>query len=120
MAILDWLKEVPLSAVLRERLVDSESKIAVLEQEIVELKAEKAELCLQLEEAKNEIQIAKENKDAFHNLNPNSDVCEHCGSPRLKRTGSRPNDTFSALGVKDAVFTCQDCGKESAFIIRQK
>ncbi|AKH38161.1 MULTISPECIES: hypothetical protein [Nitrosomonas] len=50
------------------------------------------------------------------NIN-SEDVCDHCGSSNLRRTGSRPNPTFKSLGVKDAVFLCDDCGKESAFII---
>ncbi len=40
MAILDWLKEVPLSAVYKELLIDSENKIRALEQENIALKAE--------------------------------------------------------------------------------
>lgn len=42
-------------------------------------------------------------------------VCDHCGSSDLKRTGSRPDPTFGALGVKQAVFLCESCGKESTF-----
>jgi len=42
-------------------------------------------------------------------------VCDHCGSPELKRTGSRPDPTFGPLGVKQAVFVCNSCGKESFF-----
>lgn len=42
-------------------------------------------------------------------------VCDHCGSSDLKRTGSRPDPTFGALGVKESVFLCESCGKESAF-----
>ena len=50
--------------------------------------------------------------------NPSGYVCDHCGSIKLKRTGSRPNATFENLGVKDAIFICEDCGKESSFIIK--
>lgn len=42
-------------------------------------------------------------------------VCDHCGSSNLRRTGNRPDPTFGNLGVKQAVFVCEDCGKESAF-----
>lgn len=113
------------ASVLKERINLANEKYAILEQkvvgleiQIVGLNAENAILRRNLDEAENKIQALKAKNDAIHNANPNGDVCEHCGSPRLKRSGSRPNDTFSALGVKDAVFTCQDCGKESAFIIR--
>lgn len=112
-------------SVLKERINLANEKYAILEQkvasleiQVVGLNSENTILRRNLDEAENKIQTLKKEHDAIHNANPNGDVCEHCGSPRLKRTGSRPNDTFSALGIKDAVFTCQDCSKESAFIIR--
>jgi hypothetical protein len=41
-------------------------------------------------------------------------VCQHCGSPDLTRTGTRPSQTaFGALGLKDAVFRCNACGLET-------
>jgi len=49
--------------------------------------------------------------------NPHRHHCDHCGSSRLKRIGNRPNPTFKDLGVKDAVYQCADCSKESVFII---
>lgn len=42
-------------------------------------------------------------------------VCDHCGSSMLKRIGNRPDPTFGSLGVKQAVFLCESCSKESAF-----
>ncbi|MFH0995769.1 MAG: hypothetical protein V1844_09775 [Pseudomonadota bacterium] len=42
-------------------------------------------------------------------------VCDHCGSPSLKRTGSRPDPTFGVVGVKQLIFLCEECRKESAF-----
>ena len=38
MAILDWLKEIPLSAVYKERLFDSVKQVSLLEAENVSLK----------------------------------------------------------------------------------
>jgi regulator of replication initiation timing len=68
--ITDILKEIPLSAVLRERLVDKETKMAALDKENVTLKAkdtilqtenatfktENANLRVDLQNAKKEIQ----------------------------------------------------------------
>jgi hypothetical protein len=45
------------------------------------------------------------------------EVCDHCGSSNLSRTGIRPNPAFKSLGIKNAIFLCNDCGKESAFIL---
>lgn len=44
MAILDWLKEIQLSPFLREKLVDSESKVSALELKIVKLESKMVEL----------------------------------------------------------------------------
>ncbi len=49
MAILDWLKEIPLSAIYKERLVDSEKQIALLEKENAALKQENTVLKARLE-----------------------------------------------------------------------
>lgn len=42
-------------------------------------------------------------------------VCDHCGSPALTRIGNRPDPTFGTVGVKQEVFRCEACSKESAF-----
>lgn len=47
--------------------------------------------------------------------NPFGYACDHCGSSALKQTGNRPDPTFGIMGVKQRIFTCRDCGKESAF-----
>lgn len=44
-------------------------------------------------------------------------VCDHCGSPDLVRTGSRPNPTFGVMGAKDARYRCNGCGQETYVII---
>ena len=45
-------------------------------------------------------------------------TCDHCGSYRLRRTGNRPDPTFGDLGVKQAVYACEACGKESAYQLK--
>lgn len=47
--------------------------------------------------------------------NPKGHPCDHCGSTRLRRTGSRPDATFGDAGIKEALYKCLDCGKESGF-----
>jgi DNA-binding MarR family transcriptional regulator/DNA-directed RNA polymerase subunit RPC12/RpoP len=47
--------------------------------------------------------------------NPKGHVCDHCGNTRLRRIGSRPDPVFKAVGVKQALYKCLDCSKESAF-----
>ncbi|MGD0650025.1 MAG: hypothetical protein ABSA97_02620 [Verrucomicrobiia bacterium] len=57
--ITDILKEVPLSAVLKERLTDAESKMAILEKENAHLKAENQNLRVDLQKAHAEIERLK-------------------------------------------------------------
>jgi hypothetical protein len=47
--------------------------------------------------------------------NPKGHHCDHCASTKLKRTGSRPDPTFSDVGIKQALYKCLDCQRESAF-----
>lgn len=47
--------------------------------------------------------------------NPKSHRCDSCGSLRLKRSGSRPDPHFQALGIKEAIYRCLDCGASSGF-----
>jgi len=42
-------------------------------------------------------------------------VCDHCASPRLTRTGSRKHRKLP--GVKEAIFKCENCGELSVFTI---
>jgi len=57
--ITDILKEIPLSAVLRERLTDAEAKMATLEKENTSLKTENQNLRVDLKKAQDEITILK-------------------------------------------------------------
>jgi DNA-directed RNA polymerase subunit RPC12/RpoP len=47
--------------------------------------------------------------------NPKDHRCDHCGSNQLRRTGSRPDPTFHGVQIKQAVYSCIACGKESGF-----
>jgi predicted nuclease with TOPRIM domain len=60
--ITDILKEIPLSAVLRERLADAETKMATLEKENATLKTENQNLRADLKKAHEEIERLKQPK----------------------------------------------------------
>lgn len=47
--------------------------------------------------------------------NPKGHHCDHCGSDRLRRIGSKPDPQFGVLGVKAALYTCLECKQESSF-----
>ena len=57
--ITDILKEIPLSAVLRERLTDAEAKMATLEKENATLKTENQNLRVDLKKAQDEVERLK-------------------------------------------------------------
>lgn len=119
MSILDLLKEIPITPILRERLISLEAENAAFKASNLELKTAVADLTLQLEQSEQQRRILKEQIEQklteSHNSNPLGYCCDHCGSQKLKRTGNRPDPTFGRLGIKQSIFLCNICGKESAF-----
>jgi regulator of replication initiation timing len=104
--ILDMLREIPLSAVLKERLVDKEaeiaalkSKIAILEEENAALKAENAELKTKLQQI--------ESDETVH-----GDICPYCKQPKAKLLDIKPCSGLGRLGVKKFYYQCENCGKK--------
>jgi hypothetical protein len=63
--IMDILKDIPLSAVLRERLIEQESKMSILQVENEALKTENNNLKAQLQEIKK-------------NQTIQGDICPYC------------------------------------------
>ncbi len=92
-----------------------EEKNSVLEEKIKNFEAKNQKLTELLQEAESKLkELSKQD-----NCNPDGYVCDHCGSPSLTRTGSRPDPTFGELGIKQELFRCDDCAKKSAFTPKQ-
>lgn len=89
------------ATVLRERLDLIKAQYAAMERENQNLQAQNAALKAELQ------QLQAAAPAPYH--------CDSCGSARLVRTGNRPDPTFGDLGIKQAVFRCDDCGATSAF-----
>ena len=101
------------AAILRERLELVKAKMADYERREGQLESENAQLKAKLEEAERQLgRLTSGHHDGF--------CCDACGSPSVKRTGSRPDPTFGPLGIKQALFTCADCGAVSAFTLEPK
>jgi len=100
-------------ALLNEQHAAVEKKAVLLEQQVARLLRENERL--ELDNQQLQVQIDNSKTQLVHNSNPHGYVCDHCGSPQLKRTGNKPDPTFGCLGVKQPVFTCAACGQESAF-----
>lgn len=104
------LNEHASAAVLREHLALLRERVALLERENTDLR-------LQAEQAQAQAQESQSRVDRFANDNPQGWRCDACGGVDLARTGSRPDPTFAALGIKQALMTCRPCGHVSAFTV---
>lgn len=100
-----------------------ESKVKALEAENLKLRAQVNPLKKEVERLKKQVQkgssdIHSSTSSVGLGLRPNvlfGRVCDHCGSDQLKRTGSRPDPIGYIVGIKQAVYKCTSCGKESVF-----
>jgi len=140
MSLLDGLEKIinehGSSVILKERIAlandkhsMNEAKVRELEEKVKILETENQSLRLNLDQTEKETQtlrldLGQANKEVrelekqlskSHSMNPDGYVCDHCGSGSLKRTGSRPDPTFKDFGIKQKLFICSECGKESAF-----
>ena len=104
--ITDILKEVPLSAVYRERLVDQEKKMAVLESENMILKSENKVLKSENTNLRVKLQQIQE-KQAVQ-----GDICPYCHQSQGQLMGLTPHKIFGDIGVKVGFYNCTNCGKQ--------
>jgi uncharacterized protein with PIN domain len=93
---------------------------SILDQKVKVIESENNALKLDIQQTKQKVRQLEEQISKAHNVNPEGYVCDHCGSPSLKRTGSRPDPTFGDMGIKQKLFTCNTCGRESAFTPHNK
>ncbi|WP_299980447.1 cell division protein ZapB [Desulfobacula sp.] len=103
------------ATILKERISLANDKYSLLENKNEILKEQNSvfeQKIKMLESENNALKLKMQQTEQY--------VCDHCASPSLKRTGSRPDPTFGDLGVKQKLFTCNKCGKESAFTPENK
>jgi predicted nucleic acid-binding Zn-ribbon protein len=103
------------ATILREHLALVKAEQSALERKNADLQAEKEALQSDVEQLRMSVTELRRQLDALQTGLHSGVVCDHCGSPQLNRIGNRPDPTFAVLGVKQAVFRCLSCGKESAF-----
>ena len=96
------------AAVLREHL-------ALVRERVGALQRENADLRTQLQQVQAHAQQNQDQVRRFAQDNPHAWRCDACGSVDLRRTGSQPDPTFKALGIKQALMTCRVCQHVSAF-----
>jgi len=103
------------STILKERLTILKDEYSQIEKSCSELQSENGALKAELDKERNRVyrlqaELTDLKAGAFAKY-----VCDHCGSPNIKRVGNRPDPTFGDLGVKQYIFVCNECQKESAF-----
>ena len=97
--IIDILKGIPLSAVLKERLTQLETDMAVLKSENAVLKTENANLKAKLQKI--------ESDKAIH-----GDICPYCQQPKGKLLDIKLDGAFGCLGVKRHYYQCESCSEK--------
>lgn len=101
------------AAILREHLALVKAEYAAMERKRADLQAQCDQLRVDNAQLQKDLRVLTGQLEVAGTKY----VCDHCGSHRLKRTGNRPDPTFGAVGIKQAVFSCLECGKESAFTL---
>jgi hypothetical protein len=103
------------AAILREHLALVKAEHSAIERKNANLQTEKDSLQSEVEQLRISVTALSNQINALQTGIHSEYVCDHCGSPQLKRTGNRPDPTFGELGIKQAIFNCLSCGEESAF-----
>lgn len=125
-----FINEHGSTSILRDRIELAKDRYSFLEDQVTAMKARISDLQLENEALRSEneslkSQVEKNNQviqkhqdqaRSLQNSNPRGLSCDHCGSTNLKRTGNRPHKSLGKVGVKEELYTCNDCGKESAFM----
>jgi hypothetical protein len=103
------------AAILREHLALLKAKQLALESGNSDLHRENKGLKAENVDLRNRLGELERNLDEINNVSRFRYVCDHCGSPKLKRIGNIADPFFGKLGEKQSLFSCEICGKESAF-----
>jgi uncharacterized protein with PIN domain len=97
-AILDLLKDIPLSAVIKERLIQAEAKIATLEKENAILKDENRNLKV------------LRNQPKTHKPGDECPFC-HQNALQLLEIKKSPIPSLAVLGIRQGYYKCGNCQK---------
>lgn len=103
------------SNILRDRLELVKEEYQRLESKCSELQSENGALSTELEQERERANQLQEELDQLRSGAFAKYVCDHCGSANLTRKGNRLDPTFGDMGIKQMVFECNACGKESTF-----
>ena len=100
------------STILKERLGLVAAKYQALERHAADVQSKNQAQAAELQQLRAHVSTLQAQLDSLQSTHGKL-VCDHCGSPGIVRTGSRPDPTFGDLGVKVAVYRCSACNGET-------
>ena len=101
------------STILKERITAIKEQYTTLETERDTLKSEVRSLTTLLKDKELIIDDITTELQKFEDTFTSKYFCDHCPSNNLKRVGNRKDPSFKLSTVMQAVFECQDCGKQT-------
>ena len=105
------------AAILREHIGLLKAEQTALEARCRDAEAKVRQLELSVAEYKSRADQAQQALEALQSGSISVQVCAHCASISLRRTGTRPHPTFGEVGLKEAIFRCNVCERDSFFEI---
>ena len=102
-AILDLLKDIPLSAVIKERLAQAEAKITTLDRENSVMKAQ-----IDVLQTENRNLKAKLNQP---DAQKPGDPCPYCRRQTGELQRMEPHPVLDLHGINNGYYKCSACGK---------
>ena len=103
------------AAVLREHLALVKAQLTDQEARYRQTEAENTQLKARALDAEERARKAEEQLQALKSRQHGGPCCDSCGSFDVRRSGTRNSaGPFGALGLKEALYTCTDCGHVSA------
>lgn len=100
------------ATILKERLGLVAQEYGALERANAVLQSQCQQQTSELEQLRARVGDLQRELEALQSSH-GARVCDHCGSSRIKRTGSRADPVFGELGGKLAVYRCDGCGGET-------
>lgn len=97
------------AAILREHLALVRSACADLERQNKDLKAENTAIQARLEQNTAYTRVLEQQLAQLKGDAPAGECCGQCGSPQIRRTGTRPHPIMGDIGLREAVYTCGAC-----------
>jgi uncharacterized protein with PIN domain len=109
MGIMDILKDIPLSAILKERLAEQEKRMSMTETENVTLKEQIVTLETKVSQLEMENTILKRQLETSHSQA--LDACPYCNQLAGVLQDRKRHELLGEAGVFTHFYQCSNCQK---------